>query len=267
METSRSFSQSNIITKCGKALNQFALSVFYCLVPEQLRSDVQVMTQQTTVLSLKSVRRLKRFNLMPLLLSLATDLAAKTVTKVKVFIQTRKVSGRLIAGIFLAGCLAPLSDIFYAFDFLKQFESWRVETSMPGWYYENYSYFFLSVGPYIGWIFGAIGTYFIFVPTATKQKYLMSASIFIPVIKILWLIQVTSDAEFHGLPHWAYWIYGVGVSVGLWFAAEYMIYLLNHKLLNALSTIWNITNNRKALPAEQVNEMYATTCTKLKELI
>jgi hypothetical protein len=263
METSRSISHNNIIIRCGN----FCFAALWSLLPLQLQRDVQALIRQTSVLNLRSVRRIKQSNLMHLLSFLVTDLVAKTLIKVQVFIQTRKVSGRLIAGIFLAGCLAPLSDIFYAFDFLKQFESWRVETEIPGWYYENYSYFFLSVGPYIGWIFGAIGTYFIFVPTATKQKYLMSASIFIPVIKILWLIQVTSDAEFHALPHWAYWIYGVGVSVGLWFAAEYMIYLLNHKLLNALSTIWNITNNRKALPAEQVNEMYATTCTKLKELI
>lgn len=251
----QSISHNQQPLKCSK---NYFLHLLLLVLPEQLRSDVLPVIQQMSVLSLKSVRLNNTSR------SLLLHVTALVACRVRGFIQTRKVTGRLIAGIFLAGCLAPLSDIFYAFDFFKQFPAWNHYTENPAWYYNNYADLFLCLGPYIAWILAALGLNFMFIPETSKKKCLISISIFYPVIKILWLLQVTSDPEFHSIPPFAFWLYGIGIAVCLWFAAEYLVYLFNHKILNAVSTLDNITNNRKNLPAEQVVEMYAATCNKMK---
>jgi hypothetical protein len=263
--SSRSISQSNIITKCGN----FCFAALWSLLPLQSQRDVQVLIRQMNVLNLRG-RKLKSFSLtflQSLVLTGREVVQVEVIHKTKAFIQSRKVTGRLIAGIFLAGCLAPLSDIFYAFEWLTYFESFRRETIIEGYYYSNYRYLFLSIGPYLFAFFFGLGLSFLFIKGRSNRMLFIPLAIAYPVVKTLWLLQVANHDEFHAIPSHAYWAYGLMLSGCLWALSEYFVYLLNHKVLNTLSTLENITNNRKALPAEQVNEMYATTCTKLKELI
>jgi hypothetical protein len=261
-------SQASIsnLNNLQKWLRNFFLPSLSFLLPESLRGDAQVtLIHLRTGFSLRNVRS-KSISLTRLLLHLATEKVAMTTTKVKVFIQTR-ITGRFIVGMFLVGCFAPLADIFYAFDFLKQYESWHYDTEHPTWYWDNYCDLFLCLGPYMAWILIGFGVNCLCMPATSKKKYLLVVSIFYPVTKIIWLITVTSDPEFHQIPEFAYWIYGVMSSIILWCVAEYLLYFFNHKVLNCLSTLSNITNNRDKLPAEQAVEMYATTCEKLKSII
>lgn len=251
--------QHNVKQQCERSF----WSWFSLLLPDQLRFDALQMIQQMNVRSLLLVSQ--RFN-WTLLQHHATDLVAKTVSKVRVYIQTRKVTGRLIAGIFLAGCLAPLSDVFYAFDFLTQFPEWNYDTE-SAWFYDNYADFFLCLGPYFQTLFFTMGVYFLFIPGSDRRRFILIPFCSYPVVKILWLAQVSNKVEFHVIPPFAYWVYGVMLSSLLWVVADYLVYLFNHKVLNTVSTLNNITNNRKHLPAEQAIEMYATTCSKLKSII
>lgn len=190
----------------------------------------------------------------------------EVVTESKKYIQSRKVSGRIIIGIFLAGSIAPLSDVFYAFEFMTYFEGFRLETKIKDYYYSNYRYLFMCLGPYLYAVFTVIGVYMTLVPEGAKKSWLVSIPLGLPIIKILWLLQVKNSMQFHQIPTLAYIIYGFVVASCLWFISKCLAYLLNHRKRNAESTMDNITNNRKAFPADQAVEMYATTWNKLRSI-
>lgn len=269
MNTSlRSISQSQTNNKCVRHYQKLFWGWLFFFQDSVYGFAAQVKAiLQRTKSNLKR-RKLVRFNsLIHLHQTLALIKREDVLNRVKIYISTRKVNARLICGIFLVGCITPLADIFYTFDFLKQFESWRIETKIPGWYYDNYAYLFLSIGPYIAWVTFGFGLYLVFTPanSAKFKKLTLILVILYPVTKIIWLCKCGTHDEFHQFPVPVFFLYGLAVNVSLIIIGKYLIYLLNHKILNQRATMNNITNNRKYLPAEQVVEMYATTWSKMNE--
>jgi hypothetical protein len=171
---------------------------------------------------------------------------------------SRKFTWRKVAGMILAGPLAFASDLFY--------QLFKLETKVEGWYYDNFRYLFMCLGPYLMACFFALGFYFYYSPQNHKNSWAGCLPLAIPVAKIMWMIGVTNDTEWHQVPGLVYFGGATLIVLLFWFVGDDLMYIYNHRIRNARSTMDNITNNRKAFPADQAVEMYATTWNKLRSI-
>lgn len=179
---------------------------------------------------------------------------------------SRKLTWRKVFGVVLAGPLAFASDLFYALPVMKAFTVFRLETKIPGWYYDNFRYFFLCLGPYLFACLFSIGIYLYHSKPTNKYSWVGCLPLTLPIAKIGWMIQVSNDLEWHQIPPLAYFGGAALIIILFWFVADDLLYVYNHKIRNATSTMDNITNNRKALPPADAVEMYATTWNKLRSI-
>lgn len=269
METSQSISQSQTNNKtCVRHYGSFSFlqSLLHVVALFGL-SAPQKMTGNRTLKSSESENR-ESFSLilrLRQLLALIGQVVEAAILKAQVYIRTRKLNGRVMAGIFLVGCLAPIADVFYTWDWLEQFKVWNHQTKITGWYYDNFFYLFLCLGPYMDKIFTVVGMYLILVQAHTKRSWLTIIPVALAVARIILLMLADDDLDFHRGHTAVYVVIGLIISTTFWLIADYLAYRYNHKYLNHKSTMNNITNNRKHLPAEQVVEMYATTWSKMNE--
>jgi hypothetical protein len=263
METSHSISNHNQNKEWPK---EFYWLSFFLRVQSVLQYAAQVkMNARETWTSLRSVKNFAQLHQQIQRVTVQINLG-QIVNRLKVYIRTRKLSARLIVGIFLVGCVAPVCDFFYSLSFLQNFEAFNKDTQidylMP--LFENYFYLSYCIGPYLDKLFTTWGLYLVFVGPEAKKRWIAILAIVFAVSRALWILQANNDIELQGWPSFAYWIYGFILTWVLWKVSNYLLYMYNHKTLNQKSTMDNITNNRKDLPAEKVVEMYATTWEKMK---
>jgi hypothetical protein len=171
---------------------------------------------------------------------------------------SRKMTWRKVLGMFLAGPLAFGSDLVYSL--------FKLETKISGWYYDNFRYLFMCLGPYLMACFIALGFYFYYSPVNHKNSWGGCLPLSIPIAKMMWMIRVTNDVEWHQVPPYTYFGGAALIVITFWFVGDDLMYIYNHRIRNAASTMDNITNNRKALPAEDVVDMYAKTWAKLRSI-
>jgi hypothetical protein len=162
---------------------------------------------------------------------------------------SRKMTWRKVLGMFLAGPLAFGSDLVYSLFKL-----------------DNFRYLFMCLGPYLMACFIALGFYFYYSPVNHKNSWGGCLPLSIPIAKMMWMIGVTNDVEWHQVPPATYFGGAALIVITFWFVGDDLMYIYNHRIRNAASTMDNITNNRKALPADQAVEMYATTWNKLRSI-
>jgi hypothetical protein len=134
-----------------------------------------------------------------------------------------KTNVRIILGLGLVLCLAPIADTFYTF--LDRND--RVAQEV--WYYEAYFYLFLCLGPYIKIVVITIGLYFIFVPNETKKIYLLIAPLAPTIGKIIWLCQVSNNEEYHRVLPWMYMVYGVFAVLAVLLIINYLTWRHHHR--------------------------------------
>jgi hypothetical protein len=214
---SQSISNHNHYHKCVSKLYSYFLACCYFFLPEQLRSDAQLMIQQTNVRSLKSVSWM---NSGLTILLVHADLA---VVALKVFVSTRVVNARLLVGLALVGIITPISDVLYTF--LPQ---GRVPESE--WYYESYYWLFLCIGPYIAFISFCVGAMLILIPTArNKRSYFFIVPIGFALGKIVWLWQVTNHDEYLQVPPIAFFLYSFGFVALLIGVSHYLAWRQYHR--------------------------------------
>jgi hypothetical protein len=222
---SQSILNSQHNKECGSRFIVWLHAFFWSLVEYFTSSAVSV-----NVIANSSVRSSLSAKGLRTILEVVQIVRAGVISRVGVYILTRKVNARLLAGIFLAVCMAPLVDIFYMFDYFQQFESWNIKTDTE-WYYDNYSYLFISIGPYLNTVFTLTGAYLVFIPAGTKRSWswLIAVVITYPVAKTLWLIQVESHAEYHEFPSLFFMVYGFILSFILWFLSDYFAWRKYHR--------------------------------------
>lgn len=233
MSTSiRSISNTNKEEQCGNTgfqfFSGFCLSVVRYFLP--LDAQVKMNEMQSWVSSLSESKR--NFNLKQRLHRLhqaIVQIAQDARNSAKVYIATRKVNARMIVGIFLVGCCAPLADIFYTWDWLEQFHYFNHDTKIKGWYYDNFFYLFLCLGPYLDKLFTVLGLYYAFVDAEYKKSYIVTIPVMLAVAKIMWLMQVSNDIEFHSTPTVAYYGYAFIMASMLWFMTDYLAWRKYHR--------------------------------------
>jgi hypothetical protein len=191
--------------------------------------------------------------------NLTTALIGPVVSTLQIKLAlSRKMTWRKVLGMFLAGPLAFGSDLVYSL--------FKLETRISGWYYDNFRYLFMCLGPYLMACFIALGFYFYYSPVNHKNSWGGCLPLSIPIAKMMWMIGVTNDVEWHQVPPATYFGGAALIVLLFWFVGDDLMYIYNHRIRNAASTMDNITNNRKALPAEDVVDMYAKTWAKLRSI-
>jgi hypothetical protein len=155
-------------------------------------------------------------------LKLRTRLSALTGQVAAIGLKT---NARIIIGVGLVLWLAPVADTFYTY----MDKSDMVPKDV--WYYRSYFYLFLCLGPYIKTVIITIGLYFLFIPNETKKSYLLIAPLAPTIGKILWLIQVTNNEEYHSVLPWMFILYGAFTALFVMLIINYLTWRHNHRKL------------------------------------
>jgi hypothetical protein len=156
---------------------------------------------------------------------------------------------RVLSGVFLIGVVAPLAETIYTlFDYNDQVPA-------EVWYYQSMYWLFLCLGPYIDKIITFAGLYFILVHEPNKLKtYILAYPIGLAIAKILWLVQVDSDLDFHAVAPWQYLVAGLLLAIVLIFTIEYFVWYDNHRVRAVKARKAGIQNIAYHIPAEQFRE-------------
>jgi hypothetical protein len=118
-------------------------------------------------------------------------------------------------GMFLAGPLAFGSDLVYSL--------FKLETKISGWYYDNFRYLFMCLGPYLMACFIALGFYFYYSPVNHKNSWGGCLPLSIPIAKMMWMIGVTNDVEWHQVPPATYFGGAALIVITFWFVGDDLI--------------------------------------------
>jgi len=102
--------------------------------------------------------------------------------------NTLKVNLRLNLAIAFMLVIAPLVNVSY-----RVFDHTQV---VDGWYYTNYHDLFYVLCPWLALILFSTGIFLLF-PQGSKRAWLLVLPVMAAVSKCLWLIQITSNEEFH----------------------------------------------------------------------
>ena len=158
------------------------------------------------------------------------------------------INNRIYAGLILVSIVAPLSScIHMLFDKDSQIE---------GWYYFSYFYLYLVLGPYF-FCLCIIAAAFLWIPPKTKRikvsqrsiKFQLTRILSIPfgliVGKIIWLLQVTSNGEFHQLPSLLSLAAGIAIGYVAIRILDYLVWRQEHAmnaLIDSLEGLYNLPN-------------------------
>lgn len=178
--------------------------------------------------------------------------------RIRVYVDTRKVNNRMIAGIACVG-FATFSDIFYTVFDKNAKLSW-----MP--YYENWFFLFLCIGPYFQSIFNALAAYLVFVNTRTKRVYFLSLLWLGSVAKIIWLLIADSHESFLSVPQILVYFYVLCFLLFAVFIADYLAWRKYHRADALEARLDSLSNAHKLklLPAEKIADDFVTTLTERK---
>lgn len=116
--------------------------------------------------------------------------------------------------------VAPVtSAVYHLFDYRIADQSW---------FYLNYYFLFFSLCPHLSMVAIYTGLFFLF-PRHSKRAYFIAVPLTLTIAKILWLITVTTNAEFHQVVPLDFYAIGL-VMAALWlFASNYLADLRYHK--------------------------------------
>jgi hypothetical protein len=126
--------------------------------------------------------------------------------------RTLRVNNRLYVALVFMLVAAPLASVCYQLLalFSETFERtapalhwyagqhWFADNGnlVDGWYYKNWFYFFLTLAPFICQSMVSVGLFFLF-PEDSKRAYFLVIPLSMSISKILWLITVDSNADYH----------------------------------------------------------------------
>ena len=160
------------------------------------------------------------------------------------------VNKRLFVGLVLIGIMAPLAGCFYLlFD---------KTDSVEGWYYVNNFYLLLVLGPSFKEIVVFVGVYHLF-PKDSKRAYLLSIPMGFSIGKILWLLTITSNDQFHSITPFDFVFTGVVISAGLFFSIDWLIWRWSHRAMAFDARLKLIYQNADEFSHEKVISMFKTT--------
>jgi hypothetical protein len=254
METSRSISQSNIITKCSKGYRNLLGTVFLdCLwawLSCQSQFSFKAALTSMTILRLALVNKVHAF------LALTKALALSTTS-----------SGRIYAGLLLI-VTSPLAACIHMMFDKSDSVSWLVE------YHQNYFHLFNLIGP---WLFTLVVCFglFLILPRVVKTwkvfKYTLQVQLTrilsIPIGfvsgKVVWLVQTTSNEDYWSLPGWSYTVVGVSVGYMIIRSMDYFIWKQFHALDALLDSLVGL--HQIDIPAEALREKAAPIIQELKQ--
>lgn len=159
-------------------------------------------------------------------------------------------NNRVLVALVLLFVVAPLSEVAYmAFDKSAPIITWyegqhwityegvRVE----GWYFMNFWALFFQLGPHIQDVV-LLTAAFLMMPLTDKhgnndpRRWLLVIATGYPFAKILWTIQIGSDAEIHQIVPASFILVGGLVGFFWLFSFNYLMNLHHHKILGPLST-------------------------------
>jgi hypothetical protein len=192
---------------------------------------------------------------------------APVAQKMQTIYDSRRVNKRIILGLFLCCVLAPLADNIYAMPIMgKWFDAWNKDYKVEGWYYDNFFFLFLCIGPYLDGLFTILGLYLIFIQHETRRAYLFVFPLGLKFAKIVWLLMVKSHPEFHHIPMLVYYSYGFTVAFFIIFISDYLAWRKYHRADAHEARMETITraHEYKLIPPEQVAENFATTWREMK---
>lgn len=190
---------------------------------------------------LKRLRPLERQQLHLLLLRVR----AYRVVHAGVTASLRATSNnRVYFALFLLLIAAPLSDVAYQglAHIHPLFAKWWPTISwyegqhwfddhgnrIHGWYYENFYWLFYQLGPHLQDLVLLTAAFFL-MREKDDTRWLLAIATGWPVSKILWAIQITSNAEIHQFVPMSFLVVGVLVGFFWIFCFDYLMTLHYHK--------------------------------------
>jgi hypothetical protein len=179
-------------------------------------------------------------------------------------VASKEINTRILIGLGLVLIVAPIAESLYThFDFND-----RVKPEV--WYYESLFWLFLCLGPYLDKFITCLGVYYLFV-NGSSLKFNIKAYLLIPPLgatlgKIIWLLQVSSDQEFHQVAPLLYVMYGCFVGASFLFTIQYLEWRYHHRERAHLTRFDTITtaHDMKLLPPEKIAEDFKTTWIEFK---
>jgi hypothetical protein len=142
------------------------------------------------------------------------------------------VNSRVYVGLLLMVAFYPLSSCAYLM--------FSRDVVDPEWFYRHYFDLFLVIGPYLSIFFALLGAY-LYLPMNNRVK-----ALFIPmgltVGKILWLMQITSNEEFWGLPPISFVFYGLLIGSLLPMVLDHLIWRKFHDFDGKMARLIGIVN-------------------------
>jgi len=154
----------------------------------------------------------------------------------------RQSNVRVFVGLGLVLVVAPCAEVFY------QLFDYNDRVSANEWYYESWFWLLMCVGPYLDKVINWIAVYYFFCKGWDKKAYLLAIPIGLSIGKIVWLLQVTNDKEFHSITPTLFIVYGISVAVFSIFIVQYLEWRYHHRTrahesrMDGLCQIANVNN-------------------------
>jgi hypothetical protein len=142
-----------------------------------------------------------------------------SVASLTALILSLETNKRIYVAVTLMLLIAPLSSISYLL-----FDSASVDTS---WYYQSYYNLFYVISPRLFEILTCTGVYLLFAE-GSKRAWFLLIPIGLSLAKILWLITVSSNEEFHQVVP-VFFLVLAGLISAVWlFTFDWMMHLHFH---------------------------------------
>ena len=186
----------------------------------------------------------------------AHALAVQVAVFLAAIFQARKANARIYFGFGLLGVMAPWAGACYLL-----FDKTAVDSS---WYYTNSFYLFMVLAPFLKSVVEYIGIFLLFNP-ASKYRYVMAYPIGFALGKIIWLINVQNNAEFHQLEPVSFPLLCMLAVAVFIYVSNYLFHAQFHRADAFDARLNGLAQVADDLPAEKVKSMFLTTWREKKE--